>query len=167
MAVRPKDHPRWLGWHERSVEDAICLDPQTPIRQSPQLSCPFASLSPQQACHQDTEKIHDLENVKVLYLNFRDLVVRERSFKSCDSPDRLFQNAYRASIITTEVGKLTVYVREWELSVVRDLEEDLEELRESIVEHGVTEISVAVGRTSWSSQSASSCVDGSCSEGKS
>ncbi len=98
----------------------------------------------------DTQEKSDLANVKVLFLNHDDLVVRKRSFKACDSRGRLSWNACGASIVTPKVDERMVYVGNKDLGVVRDLEDDFEELCDTVIEDMVTEIPVAKGRTCWS-----------------
>lgn len=91
----------------------------------------------------------DIGDARLLFINSQGSVVRERDFKSCNSIIRLFRAADGANVINSDIDKLTVTimgkVEQMELNVVRDFEEDFDQMKAFVTKLRAVEVSIARG----------------------
>ena len=91
----------------------------------------------------------DIDSVKFKFINSHGAVNKEYPFKSCGTVIRLFRAANGARIINEDIEKLTITikgaVREVELDVMREFEENFEEMKQAIVNFRANEVRVVRG----------------------
>ena len=75
----------------------------------------------------------DLDKVQVHFVTSKNEILPRRwDFRFCGTIDRIFKRADGANIINSEINKLTITVAGEKLNIMRDLDEDFEELVECI-----------------------------------
>ena len=103
----------------------------------------------QEVKHEALAPPFDIENVKIHFISSQNAMDRELSFKACPSIARLFRAADGSNIINNEIDKLTVTVNgtedSAEMNVMRDFEEDFDELKEKITRMEARVINVTRG----------------------